>query len=92
MPWIVSQLVTQRTAPGHGARRLLEGTMTTIQAPSFVDLLRSAVTEPGLLHAAFTRFHNYSLGNEILARGLYMHRAIELGPMTTEAVAVAMAT
>ena len=41
--------------------------MDRIQHPTFVGLLKSAVTEPGYLQAAYTRFHNYSLGNQLLA-------------------------
>jgi hypothetical protein len=40
---------------------------TTTTAPSFSDLLKSAVTEPGTISAAYTAFHNYSLGNQLLA-------------------------
>ena len=29
----------------------------------FADLLRSAVTEPGIISTAYTAFHNYSIGN-----------------------------
>lgn len=59
--------------------------MADIQNPSFVDLLKSAVTEPGYLHAAFTRFHNYSLGNQLLAWMQCLERGLEPGPMATYA-------
>ena len=34
---------------------------------SFADLLRSAVTEPGIIASADSQFHRYSLGNQLLA-------------------------
>ncbi len=37
---------------------------------SFADLLASAVTEPGILSAAYKQFHSYSLGNQLLAWSL----------------------
>src|SRR5262245_37234720 len=39
----------------------------TTPVPSFSDLLHSAVTEPGSIHAAYFAFHGYSLGNQMLA-------------------------
>lgn len=51
--------------------------------PSFVDLLNSAVSEPGRLHEAYTRFHNYSLGNQLLAWVQCLERGLEPGPLAT---------
>lgn len=53
------------------------------QNPTFVDLLASAVTEPGRLSEAYTRFHNYSISNQLLALGQCAARGIEPGPMAT---------
>lgn len=53
--------------------------------PTFVELLASAVTEPGRLHEAYTRFHNYSLGNQLLAFAQCIERGLELGPIATYA-------
>ena len=50
---------------------------------SFADLLRSAVTEPGTISAAYHQFHNYSLGNQLLAWGQCLERGIQPGPMAT---------
>ena len=50
---------------------------------SFADLLVSAVTEPGTLSAAYRQFHNYSLGNQLLAWGQCLGRGIQPGPMAT---------
>jgi hypothetical protein len=35
--------------------------------PRWGDLLHRAVTEPGIVSKAFSRFHQYSLGNQLLA-------------------------
>ncbi len=50
---------------------------------SFADLLASAVTEPGILSAAYRQFHSYSLGNQLLAWGQCLERGIPPGPMAT---------
>ena len=50
---------------------------------SFADLLRSAVTEPGTVSTAYRQFHNYSLGNQLLAWGQCLGRGIQPGPMAT---------
>ena len=34
---------------------------------SWAALLNEAVTKPGFIHEAYERFHNYSLGNQLLA-------------------------
>ena len=41
---------------------------------SFADLLRSAVTEPGIVSSAYRQFHNYSLGNQLFALGQCLDR------------------
>src|SRR5579864_8901113 len=51
--------------------------------PAFAELLQKAVTEPGILSAAYSQFHNYSLGNVLLAAGQCHARGISLGPMAT---------
>ncbi len=50
---------------------------------SFADLLRSAVTEPGIIASAYSQFHRYSLGNQLLAWGQCLARGIQPGPMAT---------
>ena len=50
---------------------------------SFADLLRSAVTEPGTISTAYRQFHNYSLGNQLLAWGQCLARDIQPGPIAT---------
>ena len=55
--------------------------MTT--TPSFSDLLASAVHEPGRISAAYSAFHNYSLGNQLLAWAQCVARGIQPGPLAT---------
>jgi hypothetical protein len=50
---------------------------------SFADLLRSAVTEPGIVSSAYRQFHNYSLGNQLFALGQCLDRGIQPGPLAT---------
>jgi len=45
---------------------------------SFADLLRSAVTDPGIISSAYQQFHRYSLGNQLLAADLLRSRLSEL--------------
>jgi len=47
------------------------------------DLLRKAVHEPGLIHEGYSRFHNYSIGNQLLAMWQCAERDIEPGPIST---------
>jgi antirestriction protein ArdC len=51
--------------------------------PSFSELLHSAVTEPGIVSGAYSAFHNYSFGNQLLAWGQCMQRGITPGPLAT---------
>ncbi len=50
---------------------------------SFADLLQSAVSEPGTISAAYSQFHNYSIGNQLLAWAQCLARGIQPGPMAT---------
>jgi antirestriction protein ArdC len=50
---------------------------------SFSELLATVATEPGKLEQAFSRFHNYSLGNQLLALFQCEARGIEPGPIAT---------
>ena len=50
---------------------------------AFADLLASAVTEPGTLSQAYQQFHNYSLGNQLLAMAQCAERGITPGPINT---------
>jgi N-terminal domain of anti-restriction factor ArdC/IrrE N-terminal-like domain len=51
--------------------------------PRWGDLLHKAVTEPGVVSTAFSKFHNYSLGNQLLALLQCQGRGIKPGPIAT---------
>jgi antirestriction protein ArdC len=50
---------------------------------SWAALLNEAVTKPGFIHEAYSRFHNYSLGNQLLALFQCFSRGILPGPLAT---------
>ncbi len=51
--------------------------------PNFSILLQDAVNKPGSLMQAYSAFHNYSLGNQLLALFECHARGIEPGPINT---------
>jgi antirestriction protein ArdC len=50
---------------------------------TFAHLLESAINEPGLISSAYSAFHNYSLGNQLLALAQCTTRGIAPGPIAT---------
>jgi hypothetical protein len=52
-------------------------------APQFGDLLARALVEPGIISTAYTAFHGYSIGNQILALVQCAERGITPGPIAT---------
>src|SRR5260221_246564 len=50
---------------------------------SWQKILHDAISQPGVIHAAYSRFHNYSLGNQLLALLQCYGRGIEPGPIGT---------
>src|SRR5271157_1463355 len=50
---------------------------------SWAALLDEAVKKPGFIHEAYSRFHNYSLGNQLLALFQCIMRGIQPGPLAT---------
>lgn len=54
--------------------------MTT---PNFTTLLHEAVNKPGTIMKAYSAFHNYSLGNQLLALVQCQIGGIEPGPINT---------
>ena len=52
-------------------------------APQFVDLLNRALAEPGIVSRAYSAFHGYSLGNQLLALVQCTERGITPGPIAT---------
>lgn len=55
----------------------------TATAPDWQALLENAVRTPGLIHSAYSAFHNYSTGNQMIAAFECMFRGIEPGPLAT---------
>jgi antirestriction protein ArdC len=53
------------------------------QPTSWANLLAGAVNEPGRIHAAYSAFYGYSVGNQLLAMFQCMGRGIEPGPIAT---------
>jgi antirestriction protein ArdC len=50
---------------------------------TFAALLAQAVSEPGIISKAYTAFHNYSIGNQLLAWSQCIERGIAPGPIAT---------
>jgi len=50
---------------------------------SWKELLHAAVTQPGLINEAYSRFWNYSFGNQLLALLQCQARGIQPGPIAT---------
>jgi hypothetical protein len=57
--------------------------MQTQDSNTWSDLLTEAVNKPGLLLKAYSHFHRYSVGNQILALRQCGQRELEAGPMNT---------
>lgn len=51
--------------------------------PKWAELLHSAVTVPGKISEAYSRFHSYSIGNQLLAMWQCEGRGIQPGPIGT---------
>lgn len=53
------------------------------KAPGFDALLQEALTQPGFLSAAFSAFHGYSIGNQVLAAAQLPSRGLPLSPIAS---------
>ena len=49
----------------------------------YMKLLNLAVTEAGVLNEAYSAFHNYSLGNQMLAASQLLERGLKLSPIAS---------
>ena len=58
-------------------------TVPSSNPAAFAELLARAVSEPGVVSDAYRQFHNYSIGNQLLAWSQCLGRGIQLGPMAT---------
>lgn len=56
---------------------------STSVIPRWSELLEKAVTEPGVLSTAFSRFHSYSVRNQLLALYQCRERSLQPGPLAT---------
>src|SRR6266849_10120011 len=50
---------------------------------SWHKLLHDAISTPGTIHTAYSRFHSYSLGNQLLALFQCSARGLQPGPIGT---------
>src|SRR5579863_3447009 len=50
---------------------------------SWQKILHDAISQPGVIHDAYTRFHNYSVGNQLLALMQCRGRGVAAGPIAT---------
>jgi hypothetical protein len=57
--------------------------MAALSPATFSDLLQRAVSEPGVVSRAYSAFHGYSVGNQILALMQCAERGITPGPIAT---------
>jgi len=57
--------------------------MATPAPATFAQLLEQAVNEPGRILSAYSAFHNYSFGNQLLAWAQCEARGIQPGPIAT---------
>jgi hypothetical protein len=57
--------------------------MNAVNSLQFAELLNQAVTEPGIVSRAYSAFHGYSIGNQILALVQCLQRDIRPGPIAT---------
>ena len=61
----------------------MERQTQTTDIPKWAALLVEAVNKPGLIMEAYSAFHNYSIGNQLLALFQCAERGITPGPMAT---------
>src|SRR3954469_5126657 len=56
-------------------------TQSSLDIPKWSALLVEAVKKPGMIMEAYSAFHNYSIGNQILALVQCQMRGLEPGPI-----------
>ena len=61
----------------------MENQRQSADIPKWAALLVEAVNKPGLIMEAYSAFHNYSIGNQILALVQCHLRGIQPGPINT---------
>ncbi len=58
-------------------------TTTMPDRPTFASLLETAVTQPGMIARAYSAFHSFSFGNQLLAATQCAERGLALGPLAS---------
>jgi hypothetical protein len=58
-------------------------TTTMPDRPTFASLLEAAVNQPGVIARAYSAFHSFSLGNQLLAAMQCAERGLPLGPLAS---------
>ncbi len=61
----------------------MENQKQSEDTPKWEALIGEAVNKPGLIMEAYSAFHNYSIGNQILALVQCHLRGLEPGPINT---------
>lgn len=54
-----------------------------MEKANFKQLLNDAVSQPGIISAAYSAFHGYSIGNRMLAYSQCLARQLPIGPIAT---------
>ena len=75
--------VSTPKATANTARASVHGRPERKPLISWAALLDEAVKKPGFIHEAYSRFHNYSFGNQLLALFQCFERGIQPGPLAT---------
>ena len=57
--------------------------MTVKTTVPYSQLLKEAVSKEGVLSSCYSRFHNYSIGNQIWAWLQSIEHKLDLGPIAT---------
>jgi len=65
------------------AKRNAHGAKVYDAPVEWVELLRQAVEEPGIISKAYSLFHDYSVGNQMLALWQLNSRNIPIGPIAS---------
>src|SRR6185295_7840693 len=76
--------LTQRPKAASGrSTRMEKHSKPSPDIPKWSALLVEAVNKPGMIMQAYCAFHNYSIGNQILALVQCQLRGLEPGPINT---------
>src|SRR6185369_12315978 len=76
-------LVKDQNTQAKGATEMERHSKPAPDIPKWSALLVEAVNKPGMIMQAYSAFHNYSIGNQILALVQCQLRGLEPGPINT---------